>query len=121
MKKVQIQMAGGRTLCVAEVAENPWARGWGLLGRKGLPAGQGLWIRPCRSVHTFFMRFPIDLVYLSREGTVTKTCSRLRPFRFSMGGRGTHSVLELPAGSLASVGLEVGDRLVVQPVKEKAG
>ena len=101
--------------CVAEVAENPWTRGWGLLGRTGLPEDQGLWIKQCKYVHTFFMRFPIDIAYLSRDGTVVKTCSRLKPFRFSAGGRRADSVLELPAGFLDRTEMVVGEKLVMAP------
>ena len=109
-----------RELCLAEVAENPWTRAVGLLGRKELGEGRGLWIRPCRSIHTFFMRFPIDVAYVSSEGTVVKTRAGLRPFRLSMGGRGAHSVLELPAGSLERAGLKVGDSLSYSPVDKEA-
>ena len=108
-----------RLLCFAEVAENAWTRGRGLLGRKGLPEGRGLWIRPCKSVHTCFMGFPIDLAYLAADGTVVKTCSRLQPFRFSAGGRRAHSVLELPAGSLDQMQVVVGEKLSVSPVATK--
>lgn len=101
--------------CRAEVAENPWTRGWGLLGRTGLPEGQGLWIKQCKYVHTSFMRFPIDLVYLAADGTVVKTCSRVKPFRFSAGGRRAHSVLELPAGFLDRNEMAVGEKLVMAP------
>jgi uncharacterized membrane protein (UPF0127 family) len=110
MRKELVRV-GERELCLAEVAANPWTRAVGLLGRKELPEGCGLSIRPCKSIHTFFMRFPIDVAYLSSDGTVVKTSARLRPFRLSMGGRGAHSVLELPAGSLERAGLQVGDTL----------
>ena len=109
-----------RELCLAEVAENPWTRAVGLLGRKELGEGRGLWIRPCKSVHTLFMRFPIDVAYLSLDGTVVKTSARLCPFRLSMGGRRAHSVLELPTSSLERAGLKVGDRLSFLPVDEEA-
>jgi hypothetical protein len=119
MRRVLVRVAG-RELCRAELAENPWTRAVGLLGRKELGDGWGLWIRPCTSIHTFFMRFAIDVAYVSSGGTVVKTCSRLRPFRLSMGGRGVHSVLELPAGSLERAGLKVGDSLSYSPEGEEA-
>ena len=103
-------------VCEAEVAENPWTRGWGLLGRRGLPEGRGLWIRPCKSVHTFFMRFTIDVVYLTKDGQVCKVCPKVRPFRFSSGGRKAYSVLEAPGGSLERWGITVGDTLSMTPV-----
>jgi len=119
MRLVQIRVAG-RQLCLAEVAENPWTRAVGLLGRRELPEGRGLWIRPCKSIHTFFMRFPIDVAYLASDGTVVKTRSRLCPFRLSMGGRQAHSVLELPPGYLERAGVKVGDRLSCSPQEGKA-
>ena len=107
-------------LCRAEVAESLWNRGWGLLGRRGLPADRGLWIKSCGFVHTFAMRFPIDLVYLDEDGTVVKTCSQMQPFRFSLGGRNACSVIELPAGSLhRSTRVKAGQKLVFAPISEK--
>lgn len=114
MKKVLVAF-DGQAVCLAEVADNPWTRMRGLLGRGGLEQGRGIWIRPCKSVHTFFMRFSIDVVYLSREGTVTRTRSDLRPFRLSGGKRGTHSVLELPAGSVEKLHIAVGQTLLISP------
>jgi uncharacterized membrane protein (UPF0127 family) len=66
------------------------------------------------------MRFAIDLVYLSSDGTVVKTCSGVRPFRFSAGGRRAHSVLELPAGLLGRAQVQAGDRLSLAPVDQEA-
>lgn len=110
----------GRGICLAEVAESPWDRAVGLLGRGELGEDRGLWIRPCRSIHTFFMRFPIDAAYLSSDDTLVKTSARLRPFHLSRGGRRAHSVLELPAGSLERAGIRVGDTLSFSPVDEEA-
>ena len=101
--------------CRVEVAESLWARTAGLLGRRTLRADGGLWIRPCNSVHTFFLRFSIDVVYLAADYTVVKTCSRLKPFRFSMGGRKANSVLELPAGSIDRCRVAVSQKLEVTP------
>ncbi len=115
MKEITIG-SSGRFLCRAELADNLWTRGWGLLGQKHLPEDRGLWIRRCKSVHTLFMRFPIDLVYLSADGIVVKTCSGVQPFRFSMGGKQAHSTLELPAGFLVRRPITVGEKLVVGPV-----
>ncbi|MBM3926547.1 MAG: DUF192 domain-containing protein [SAR202 cluster bacterium] len=116
MRRVEVWGQYG-VVCVAETAEDMWTRGWGLLGRRWLEERRGLWIRPCKSVHTFFMRFTIDVVYLTRDGTVCKTSTRLRPFRFSSGGREAHSVLELPAGTLDKLDVQVGDRLWMEVVE----
>ena len=102
-----------------KVADSLWARGWGSLGRKALKKDGGLWVRPCGSVHTLLMRFPVDLLYLDSENQVVKTHSRLQPFKFSAGNLQTHSVLELPEGFIVRNRLSVGDRLVIAPVGKK--
>ena len=102
-----------------KVATNIWARGWGLLGRKDLKQDAGLWVKPCGSVHTLLMRFPMDLLYLDSENHVVKMHPRLQPFKFSAGNRQTHSVLELPEGFIVHNHLAVGDRLVMVPVGKK--
>jgi uncharacterized protein len=115
MKTVNISLADGSLLCTAEVADNLRTRGVGLLGRRGLSEKQGLLIQPCTSVHTVFMRFPIDVVYLDAEGLVVKSVQDMRAFRFSLGGKGAKRVLELPSGALAQAGVAPGDRLTIGP------
>jgi uncharacterized membrane protein (UPF0127 family) len=101
----------GQIVCErCDVADGFLSRGRGLLGRKALPVGHGLLIRPTWSVHTAFMRFAIDVVFLDEELTVLKVTRRLRPWRASARLR-AHSVLELPAGECDRVGIVVGDRL----------
>src|SRR5512141_1944712 len=78
-----------------EVADSGPKRAEGLLGRNGLGSGEGLWIVPCESIHTFFMRFAIDLVYLDRKNKVKKVRSEVGPWRVSA-CLSAHSVLELP-------------------------
>jgi uncharacterized membrane protein (UPF0127 family) len=95
-----------------EKAESHWARFMGLMGRRGLPEGGGMLITPCSSVQTSFMRFSIDVVFLDRDGQVVKVVPKMKPYRGAFGGRGAHSVLELPAGAAADGVIAVGDRLV---------
>jgi uncharacterized protein len=85
----------------------------GLLGRKGLAPGAGLLIRGCGSIHTLFMRFSIDAVYLGEELRVLRVRARLSPWRASV-CRGAAHVLELPAGAAREAGLEAGMRLEVR-------
>jgi len=85
----------------------------GLLGREGLGSGEGLWIVPCEAVHTFWMRFPIDLIYLDRKHRVVKTRSNVGPWRLS-GCLRAHSVLELVAGSIRETQTIQGDRLSIE-------
>src|SRR5919198_5466211 len=79
------------------LAETPLARMRGLLGRSGLPSGEGLLLRPAASIHTAFMRFAIDVVFLDRANQVLKVASSLEPWR-TTACRGARAVLELPAG-----------------------
>jgi hypothetical protein len=93
-----------------EVADSSAKRGKGLLGRDGLHTGEGLWIIPCEAVHTFWMRFPIDLVYLDRKKRIRKLRGELRPWRLSA-CLSAHSVLELPSGTIRETRTEPGDTL----------
>ena len=91
-----------------EVAGTGETRRKGLLGRECLLPGEGLWISPCESVHTFFMRFAIDLVYLDRKLQVKKVRRNVGPWRLSA-CLTAHSVLELPSGTIAATQTERGD------------
>ena len=103
--------ADGRVVCEhLLVAARPLRRMRGLLGRRSLPEGEGILLRPAASIHTFFMRFPIDAVFLDRSSVVVAIEPDLRPWRVA-GCRGAHSVLELPAGEAARRGLQPGERL----------
>jgi uncharacterized membrane protein (UPF0127 family) len=97
-----------------EVADRPVTRNKGLLGRDGLASGEGLWIVPCGAVHTFGMRFPIDLVYLDRRKRVRKVRSSVPPWRMS-GCLFAHSVLELAAGTVHTTQTMRGDHLEFSP------
>jgi len=99
----------------AEVADGPLERSVGLLGRRGLEQGGGLLIPGCGAVHTLFMRFPIDLLFLDRDGVVRGIRHRLAPFRFAACVGSRLSVAELPAGTLAATGTQAGDRVVIKP------
>jgi uncharacterized membrane protein (UPF0127 family) len=100
----------------AELADTSAKRRTGLLKQERLEAGEGLWIVPCESVHTFFMKFPIDLVYLDRSRKVRKVRHAMPAWRLSA-CLAAHSVLELPAGTVAETGTAVGDILT----EEKLG
>lgn len=108
---VHIESAGTRLVATLEIADGPWTRLRGLLGRRHLPRDRGMLIRPCASVHTWFMRFPIDVVFLDRDDRVVSIADNLAPFRAAACWRG-RSALELAAGSVAQARLQIGDRLV---------
>jgi uncharacterized membrane protein (UPF0127 family) len=97
-----------------EAARTGPARRKGLLGREGLLPGEGLWIVPCESVHTFFMRFPIDLVYLDRKNCIRKVRSAVGPWRASA-CLAAHSILELPAGTVRETRTERWDTVEIVP------
>ena len=94
------------------VAENPLTRLRGLLGRDGLEPGEGLLLRPASAVHTYFMRFPIDVVFLDRAFVVLSITDAVDPWR-ATSRRGAKAVLELPAGETSRHGLAVGDQLTL--------
>jgi len=97
-----------------EVADHGANRRKGLLGRDGLSPGEGLWIKPCEAVHTFCMRFAIDLVYLDRKNRIRKVRSGVRPWRMSA-CLTAHSVIELPSGTVQATQTQAGDRLEFSP------
>jgi uncharacterized membrane protein (UPF0127 family) len=84
----------------------------GLLGTVAIAEGEGLWIVPCRSVHTLGMRYPIDVAFLDARGVVVGTLEGLPPNRISRFARGARGALELPAGTLAETGTGTGDVLL---------
>ena len=98
----------------AELANRGPSRRKGLLGRDALGDGEGLWIVPCEAVHTFGMRFPIDLVYLSRNRRVKKVRSAVPAWRVSA-CLTAQSVLELPAGTIARTQTCAGDQIELVP------
>ena len=101
------------------VAQTHWSRLVGLLGASedDFRNGCGLWIRPCRGVHTLAMRFPIDVVYLDPAGTVVHLERALRPWRIAPVRLQAASVLELPQNTITSTGTALGDRIEIK-IKE---
>ena len=95
------------------MADTSATRNVGLLKHKGLNAGEGLWIVPCEGVHTFFMKFAIDLVYVDRKLKVRKVRNAVPPWRLSA-CLTAHSILELPAGTAHQTGTQPGDELAFE-------
>jgi len=102
-----------------ELADSAAKRNKGLLGRKGLEPGGGLWIIPCESVHTFFMQFAIDLIYIDRDFKVKKVRRSVGPWRLSV-CFSAHSILELPAGTIAATQTRNGDIVEFFPATDAA-
>ncbi len=95
----------------AEVADTFMRRFKGLMGQRELPLGAGLLIEPCTSVHTFFMRLDIDVLFLDRQHRVLGLEASMVPWRMSRYYPSGRSVLELPAGVALAARTEVGDLL----------
>jgi uncharacterized membrane protein (UPF0127 family) len=113
---VSLGREDGTVVCPrCTVAATPLRRMKGLLGRKELPPGEGLLLRPGSSIHMFFMRFPIDAVFLDREHVVRKVVPDLKPWRLAS-ARGAKSVVELAAGEAARRGIAPGQRLTVDEI-----
>jgi len=110
--KLFVERTGALVADQIALANTFWSRLVGLLGHSKLEANEGLLIAPCNSVHTFFMRFPIDVAFLDREGNVVRAIAHLKPWRATKIHTRAHATLELAAGALARAGVLEGDRLV---------
>jgi len=108
-----LKRAGGEVVCArCELADTPLKRMRGLLGRSGLEPGEGMLFRPAGSIHMMFMRFLIDVLFCDRELVVVGIERDLKPWRTAK-RKGAKVVVELPVGG--AEGVEVGDRLVLEP------
>jgi uncharacterized protein len=95
------------------VAATPFARAKGLLGRTALSRGEGLLLKPCKGVHSFFMKFPIDVVFLDRNNLVVAAVEQLRPQRITSIFLRSACAIELPAGTVAQSGTVIGNEVVI--------
>lgn len=94
---------------------NTWlARAVGLLRHSSLASGEGLIIRPCNSVHTFFMRFPIDVLFVDKQGKIKHAVPSMKPYRASRIVFGGDYVVELPAGTMEDTGTTIGDTVSLE-------
>jgi uncharacterized protein len=113
----RVRTADGAVVCErCEVPESSFARMRGLLGRDGLEPGTGMLFDATPSVHMFFMRFPIDVVFLDRDRKVVGVRHQLAPWRVA-GARHAVAALELPAGAAAEAGIQEGDVLVLEDLE----
>lgn len=105
----------GTTLATrVATADDAASRSKGLLGRESIAPEEGLWIVPCPMIHTFFMKFPIDVVFLDRGLVVRRVLENLKPWRASPWVLSAHSVLEFKGGVLRG-SVRAGDRLEMKP------
>ena len=108
------QTRGTELASDARVARRYWSRLIGLLGRRSLPPGEALVIERCTSVHTLFMRFAIDVLYVDPAHRVVKSAANLKPFRISAVLRARGSVVDLPSGTIAVSQIAPGDQLAFE-------
>jgi uncharacterized membrane protein (UPF0127 family) len=110
---VKLATEDGLTICErCELADSPLARMKGLLGRNELRRGEGLHLRPAASIHTLFMRFPIDAIFLDRDFRVLSVREHVKPWRVAAQRR-SQAVLELAAGEARDRRISIGDRLAL--------
>lgn len=100
-----------------DIANNLLSRGFGLIPRGGLAEGEGLLITRTSSITMFFMRFPIDAIFLDRGGRVLRVVADLRPWDPAKAASGADSVLELPKGTAARTRTQAGDELIFEPAR----
>ena len=111
MKTLVVVGPEGQIVCeLCHLANRPATRMRGLMGWRNLPPGEGVLIRPTFSVHTAFVRFPIDVIFLDSSMTVVDIVSRLKPWRLAS-SRKAKAVLELAAGECERRGVTAGDKL----------
>jgi len=126
MMRLLHDRTGADIATAVTVADTRASRRQGLLGRDSLAEGEALMLLPCSAIHTFFMRFAIDVIFVDRDNRVVRTMSRMRPWRIAITWR-AHSVIELPAGWLdtlarrgaAGHAVNVGDQVYLAPVREE--
>ena len=110
-----LNLSSGKELALRlSVAATPLSRAQGLLGKRELAEGEGLLITPCRGVHTFLMRFPIDVVFLDQENRIIHTVENLRPNRMTRLLLRSAKVMELPPGTVFKSGSTVGNRIIFE-------
>ncbi len=103
-----------------EIADHPLARAKGLLGRASLQERTGLWLTNCRSVHTHFMRFPIDLIFIDAQHRVVECTPQVPAWRVKASSTAS-SVIELPAGTVQALQVENGFQLRLQQFFPRSG
>ncbi len=99
-----VEVASHVRLC-----NNPWSRFWGLMNKPGLPEGHGIWIVPCSQIHSCFMRFRFDAIFMDKQGTVLHLEEKMKPWGLSKMIWKARAVLELDGGVIAKTGTGVGD------------
>lgn len=116
MKSEQLKTTGKILVERCFVARSFFARFLGLMGRESIPADEAVLFPKCNSIHTFFMRFAIDVVVVSASGEVIKVIVAMKPWRMMLPVRGARDIVELAAHRANELGIRVGTRLQCQGV-----
>ena len=111
--KITVESSGALIAEKALWASTFWSRTKGLLGRSGLGAGEALVISRCSMVHMFFMRFPIDVIFISSQNIVLGLERQLKPWSVSKHYRGASVAVEVPSGTIERLGIKSGDKLLI--------
>jgi uncharacterized protein len=123
--RLKLQPAANANVDLASdlrIADSLITRTKGLLGRPDLPEGEGLWIKRCNSIHTVFMKFPIDAVFVDDDLKVVSVYHALKPWRITRLHLKASSVFELPAGTVEKFGgIKIGDQLLVRDLEPVGG
>lgn len=111
MEATALKHHEGELIKTAWVANSPWSRFLGLMGRKSIPADEAMVFPKCNSIHTFFMRFPIDVVMVGADGKVVEVIESLKAWRLLFPRWKAKHVIELRAGRARELGICVGTLL----------
>lgn len=111
MKTTALKNHDGELIKIAWVATSPLARFLGLMGRKEIPKEEAMVFPNCNSIHTFFMRFPIDVVMVGKDGIVVEVIESMKPWRLLLPRWQAKHVIELKAGRARDLGVVVGTQL----------
>jgi uncharacterized membrane protein (UPF0127 family) len=113
------ERTGAAVADALETAFDSKTRRRGLLGRDDLPEGQAMVLAPCNAIHTFRMRFPLDVLFVARDGRITKIVEHLGAWRAAV-SHSAFATIELRAGAVDRRDLTVGDRLALRPVSSRS-
>lgn len=121
MEKAIIKKDGAGIICNADIAKNFWERFRGLMFAQSIPDSYGLLIKPCRQIHMMNMKFPLDVIYLSDDGTVVDIDEDIHPWKIGHTVKESACVIEVNSGTCARRGICVGDRLSVENTSRNEG
>jgi uncharacterized membrane protein (UPF0127 family) len=111
VKTAVLRCCGEDIIGIVELAVGLRDRMVGLLGRDSLGGGKAMYLSPCNCIHTFFMRFNLDLIFLDRSQRVVRIVREIRPNRIASGGAGAHSVIEMESGWFLTEKVRVGEQV----------